>query len=228
MEVLLRLGSLLSPSFFAILAGLSLTAAAVLFIAAKRNITDTQVKGVKLSKLEPPEYRGTAYLVLAFGWSIFGLILSFIFAAVSPRVWGMVLLVSLSLLCLLFTLCFLCAGGGVLLRVVTEREGGTAYWFFSPVRYIDPVVVWFGDLLTTGVFRQPWFPETVIGRGSLDSVGEETPAFVMSGHEKVKVAEDMERLHHRLSRYEATLPLEQRERLLEMRSIAEELRIMHP
>ena len=82
MEILVRLGSLLSPSFFAVLAGFSLTAAALLFVAGKRNIAEPQVTGAKLSELEPPEYRGTGYLVLAFGWSILGLILSFVFGAI--------------------------------------------------------------------------------------------------------------------------------------------------
>lgn len=227
MEILVRLGRLLSPSFFAILAGFSLTAAALLFVAGKRNIAEPQVTGAKLSELEPPEYRGTGYLVLAFGWSIFGLILSFVFGAIGAGFFGNLILVILSLLCLVFTLCFLYAGGGTLLRAVAGQKGGGVRWFFPPIRYIDILIVRFGDWLTAGFFRPSWYPRIAAKIGLAKGV-KETPIPVMSGSEKAKPTREMERLHRMLTEYEAQLTLEQREKLTEERRIVEELRSMYP
>jgi len=225
MEILVRLGSLLSPSFFAVLAGLSLTAAALLFVAGKRNVAEPQVTGAKLSELEPTEYRGTGYLVLAFGWSMFGLILSFVFGAIGAGFFGSLILVILSLLCLVFTLCFLYAGGGTLLRAVTGQEGGVVRWFFPPMRYIDTLITWFGDLLTAGLFRPSWYPRIAAKIGLAKGV-EETPA--MSGFEGAKPDKEMERLHRKLAEYQTRLTPEQREKLTEERRIVEELRSMYP
>ena len=55
MRILVKLGSLLSPSFFAIFAALSLTAAALLFVAGKRNAAEPQVRDIELSRVEPPD-----------------------------------------------------------------------------------------------------------------------------------------------------------------------------
>ncbi len=227
MEILVRLGRLLSPSFFAILAGLSLTAAALLFVAGKRSAAGPQVTGTKLSELEPNEYRGTGYLVLAFGWSIFGLVLSFIFGAIGTRFLGSLVLVILSLLCLVFTLCFLYAGGGTLLRAVTGQRGGGVPWFFPPMRYIDTLIVRFGDLLTAGLFRPSWYSRIAAAIGLAEGVkGIPTPA--MSGSGRAKLDEEMERLHRRLAEYEAQLTPEQREKFMEERRIVEDLRSMYP
>ena len=223
MEILARLGSLLSPSFFAILAGLSLTVAALLFVAGKRNATEPQVKGTRLSTVEPIEYRATGYLVLAFGWSIFGLVLGFIFGAISAGFVGSLILVILSLLCFLFTLCFLYAGGGTLLRAATGHEGGVVRSFFPPMQYIDTLIVQFGDLLTTGRFRQLRYPSIVTKIG----LARGTPA--TAGYKEAKAAEEMELLLHRkLAEYEARLTPEQREKLMADRKIVEELQSMYP
>jgi len=227
MEILVRLGRLLSPSFFAILAGLSLTVAALLFVAGKRNIAEPQVTGAKLSELEPPEYRGTGYLALAFGWSMLGLVLGFIFGAIGAGFFGSLILVILSLLCLVFTLCFLYAGGGTLLCAVTGQKGGVVRWFFPPMRYIDTLITWFGDWLTAGLFRPLWYPRIAAKIGLAKGV-KETPIPVMSGSEKAKPDREMERLHHKLAEYEAQLTPEQREKLMEERRIVEELRSMYP
>ncbi len=228
MEILVRLSRLLSPSFFAILAGLSLMVAALLFVTGKRDAAEPQVKGTRLSELEPPEYRSTAYLVLAFGWSMFGLVLGFIFAAIGPSFWGSLILVILLLLCLLFTLCFLYTGGGTLLRAVTGQKGGLVPWFFPPMRHIDSLIVRFGDLLAAGFFRQLWYPRIVTKIGGPANAVKETPTTVMSGYGEAKVAEEMERLHRKLVEYEAHLAPEQREKLTEGRRIVEELRSMYP
>jgi hypothetical protein len=224
MEILARLGSLLSPTFFAILAGLSLTAAALLFVAGKRDVVESQVKGTKLSELEPTGYRGTGYLLLAFGWSMFGLVLGFIFAAIGTRVFGSLILVILSLLCLLFTLCFLYAGGGALFRAVTAQKGTIAHFFFPFMGPIDNRIVRFGDFLTADLFRQLWYPEIVIENGGIAEAIKETPTTVMSGSEKAKAADEIERLRHKLAEYEARLTPEQREKLMEERRIVEELK----
>lgn len=227
MEILVRLGSLLSPSFFAVLAGFSLTAAALLFVAGKRSAVNPEVRGAKLSELEPPEYRGTGYLVLAFVWSMFGLIFSFIFGAVGTGGFWSLILVILCLPCFLLTLCFLYAGGGTLLRAVTGQEGGVVRWFFPPMRYIDILIVRFGDWLTAGLFRPSWYPRVAAKIGLAKGV-KETAATAMSDSEKVKPGREMERLHRMLAEYEAQLTPEQRERLTEERRIVEELRSMYP
>ena len=228
MEILIRLGGSLSPSFFAVLAGLSLMAAALLLVAGRRNAAEPQARGARLSTLEPTEYRGTAYLVLAFGWSIAGLVLSFIFAAIGASFLGRLILTILSLLCFLFTLCFLYAGGGTLLHAVTGQKGRGISWFFPPMQYIDILIVQFGDLLTTGLFKQLWYPSIVTKIGLAKEV-KETPTTVMAGYKEAKATENMEMLLHRkLVEYEAHLSSEQREKLVEERRIVEELQSMYP
>ena len=228
MEILVRLGRLLSPSFFAILAGLSLTAAAVLFFAGKRGAAALRVKSSKLSQVEPPEYRGTGYLILAFGCSLVGLVLSFVFAAINPGFLGSLSFIILSLLCFVFTLCFLYAGAGTLLRAVTGQKGGIVRWFFPPMRYVDTLIMQFGDWLTAGLFRPPWYPRIATKIGGLANVVKETPTTVISGYQNKKAAEEMKRLQHKLAEYEACLTPEQREKLTEARRIAEQLRNMYP
>jgi len=228
MQVLTRLGSLLSPSFFAILAGLSLTAAALLFVAGRHNAADSQVTGIKLSELEPTEYRGTGYLILAFGCSMIGLVLSFIFAAISTSFVGSLSFVILLLLFFIFTLCFLYAGGGTLFRAATGQKGGVVYWFFPFMRYIDTAIARFGDLITTGLFRQSWRPRVVTKIGSPAEAVKETSITVMPGEKKAKPDKDMERLQYVLAEYESQLTPEQREKFVELRRIAEELRSMYP
>ena len=228
MEVLTRLGSLLSPSFFAILAGLSLTAAALLFVAGRHNAADSQITGIKLSELEPTEYRSTGYLVLAFGCSMIGLVLSFIFAAIGATFVGNLIFVILLLLFFIFTLCFLYAGGGTLFGAVTGQKGGVVYWFFPFMRHIDMLIMCFGDLITTGLFRQPWRPRIVTKIGGPAEVVKETPITVMPGEKKAKPDKDMERLQYVLAEYEAQLTPEQREKFVKLKKIAEELRSMYP
>ncbi len=228
MEVLTRLGSLLSPSFFAILAGLSLTAAAFLFVAGTHNAAGPYVTGTKLSELEPTEYRGTGYLVLTFVCSMIGLILSFIFAAIGTSFGGSLICVILLLLFFIFTLCFLYAGGGTLFGVVTGQWGRVTYWFFPFMRYIDTAIVRFGDLITTGLFRLPRRQRIVTEIGGLAEPVKETPATVMPGEKKAKPDKDMERLQYVLAEYEAQLTPEQREKFVKLRRIAEELRSMYP
>jgi len=228
MEILVRLGRLLSPSFFAILAGFSLTVAALLFVAGKRNVAEPQVTGTKLSELEPTEYRGTGYLVLAFGWSMFGLILSFVFGAIGTGgFWSLIPAIVLSLLCLLFTLCFLYAGGGTLLRAVTGQKGRITPFFFPFMGPIDTLIVRFGDLLTAGLFRPSWYPRIAAKIGLAKAV-KRIPTPAISGSEKAKPDREMERLHHKLAEYEAQLTPEQREKFMEERRIVEELRSMYP
>ena len=226
METLVRLGVLLSPSFFAILAGLSLTAAVLLFVAGKGTGVGIQVESAKLSKLEPTEHRHTVYLILAFGWSVIGLVLSFISGAIGIRAFWSVLLVILLLLCLLFTLCFLYAGAGALLRAVTGRRGGLVSRLFPPVRYVDALVVRFGDVLAAGLFRQSRYPGGVTEVGVSGEV-KGVPGTVTTGYKKSKVAEEMERLQRILAEYEALLTPQQKEKLVKMRRIAEELRNMY-
>ena len=227
MEILVRLGSLLSPSFFAVLAGLSLTAAALLFVAGKRNIAEPRVTGTKLSELEPIEHRGTGYLVLAFGLSMLGLIFSFVFGAIGTKSFGSLIFIILSLLCLLFTLCFLYAGGGTLLRAVTGEEGGVVRRFFPFMKHVDPLIEWFGDWVTAGLFRPSWYLRIGAKIGLAKAV-KRIPTPAISGSEKAKPDREMERLHHKLAEYEAQLTPEQREKFMEERRIVEELRSMYP
>lgn len=227
METLVRLGSLLSPSFFAILAGLSLMAAGLLFVAGRRDTAAPLVKGSKLSVLEPPEYRSTGYLVLAFGWSMFGLILGFIFAAIGARAHWSLVHVILSLPCLIFTLCFLYAGGVTLLHAVTGQKGRLVRWSFLPMRYVDILIVQFGDLLTVRLFGPSWSPEIATEVGGPAEAVEEPFTTLVSGHGREKLAEEMERLHAALAEYEAHLTPEQKEKLVNVRGIVEELRSMY-
>ncbi len=223
MEILVRLGSLLSPSFFAILAGLSLIGAALLFVAGKHNAAESQVRGTKLSQLELTEYRGTGYLALAFGWSIVGLILSFTFSAVGASFLGRLLLIILSLLCLLFILCFLYAGGGTLLHAVTSQKGEITQFLFPFMAPIDNLIIGFGDLLTTGLFRQSPYPWIATKVGPAKEI-KETPETIVFSHKEANATDKMEMLlHQRLSTYEARLTLEQIEKLEDERRIMEEL-----
>ena len=226
METWIRLGSLLSPSFFAIIAGLSLMSAAILFVSVKRSAAEPE--GILLSNLEPSEYRSSAYLVLAFGWSVIGLIIGFIFGAVGARGSGSPALVVLSLICLLFTLCFLFAAGGTLLNAVTGHQGRVTYWLFWRMRCIDNLVMQFGDLLAAGLFRRVWRPRVATESGIITKTGRETTTVIASSQKKTKVDEDMERLYQRLTQYKALLTPEQMVKLMEERSMIDELRNMYP
>ena len=226
MQILIRLGSLLSPSFFAILAGLTLIVAVLLFVVGKRSAARPQ--GTKLSNLEPTEYRGTAYLIFAFGWSMIGLVLGFILGVIGTGFLGNLVLVILSLLCLLFTLCFLYAVGGTLFHAVTGQNGGVVYWFFPFMRSVDKMIVRFGDLLAIGIFRLPRRPRIVTEIGGLAEALKETPTTVMPGYKKAKPDKDMENLRQKLAEYEAGLTPRQRESFVEMKRIMEELRSIYP
>jgi len=226
MEIWIRLGSLLSPSFFAIVAGLSLMSAAILFVSVKRSAAEPE--GTLLSNLEPSEYRSSAYLVLAFGWSVIGLVFSFIFGAVGARGPGSPALVVLSLICLLFTLCFLFAAGGTLLNAVTGHQGRVTYWLFWRMRRIDSLIMRFGDLLADGLFRRVWRPRVATGAGIITKTGGQTTTVIASDRKKSKVDEDMERLYRRLTQYKALLTPEQMDKLMEERRMIDELRNMYP
>ena len=179
METLVRLGVLLSPSFFAILAGLSLTAAVLLFVTGKSKGVDTQTETGKLSKSESVEHRYTVYLMLAFSWSMPGLILSLISGAIGIRPFWSPFLVILLLLCLLLALCFLYAGAGALLHAVTGQRIGFASRRFPPVRYIDDMIVWLGNVLTLGLLKQPKYTGGVtkdVVVGELGEVSEDVAA----------------------------------------------------
>jgi len=228
MEILVRLGSLLSPSFFAILAGLSLVAAALLFVAGKRGAAQAQVSGSKLSTLEPTEHRGTAYLVLASLWSIVGLVLSFVFAAIAAGPLSSLVLVILLLLCLLFTLCFWYAGGGTLLSAVAGQRGGAVRWSFAFMAPVDALIALFGDLLTASLFRQLGYPG-IPAKTAKVREAEEPAEAEAAAEEEAKTPDEMERLlHNTLTKYEARLNPEQREKLMQVRRIVEELRSMYP
>jgi hypothetical protein len=224
METLVRLSSLLSPSFFAILAGLSLTAAGLLFVGGRYNAAAPLVEDTKLSSLEPTEYRATGYLVLAFGWSIFGLVLGLIFGTIGARAYWSLTHIILSLPCLVLTLCFLYAGGATLLHAVIVQKGRPVPWFFPPMRYIDILIMRFGDLLTTA-FLKPSLPQRVSG-GVADAV-EEPLTSVLSGHGRKRLIQAMETLHATLAEYETHLTSEQKERLMKLRGIVQELTNTH-
>ena len=100
------------------------------------------------------------------------------------------------------------------MRAATGQKGGLIRWFFPPMRHIDTLILQFGDLLTAGIFGQPWCPRI----GGLARAVRKTPAY-----EKRKAAEEMERLHHEVAGYEARLTPEQREKLVEVRRTIEEL-----
>lgn len=226
METLVRLGSLLSPSFFAILAGLSLTVAGLLFVAGRRDAARLP-QDTKLSRLEPTEYRATGYLVLAFGWSMFGLVLSLIFGTIGASAYWSLVHVILSLPCLIFTLCFLYAGGATFLHAVTVQKGRLVPWFFPATRHIDILIMRFGDLLTTGFLAPSWSPQVASRTGGAAEAVEEPFTTVVSGHARDKLAEEMQRLHAALAEYETHLTPKQKEKLTKLRGIVEELRSMY-
>lgn len=227
METLVRLGALLSPSFFAILAGLSLTAAVLLFVTGKGKGADTQTETGKLNKSESVGHKYTVYLMLAFSWSMPGLILSLISGAIGIRPFWSPFLVVLLLLCLLLTLCFLYAGAGALLHTVTGRRIGFASRRFPPVRYIDDMIVWLGNVLTLGLLRQPKYTGGVTRDGVVGEL-EEISEDVAAGIKKQKLPIEMEKLQRVLTEYETSLTPEQKAKLVKMRGITEEMKNTYP
>ncbi|MCK4581558.1 MAG: hypothetical protein KAU10_09405 [Dehalococcoidia bacterium] len=227
METLTRLGSLLSPSFFAILAGFSLMAAALLYLVGRWHAADAEGEGMRLSHVEPTEHRVSGYLLLAFGWSMCGLVFSFISGATGVRDFWSLAFAILLLLFLLFTLCFMYAAAGTLLCAVRgEQEDAFRGWFFPRSRYVDTVIVRFGDALLGGLFKESWHPAIVTGVVGWFRVPDRSGGSVASGKGKSTLAEDLERLERRLHQYEASLSPEQREKVAVLRGIAAELRDM--
>ena len=227
METLVRLGALLSPSFFAILAGLSLTAAVLLFVTGKGKGADTQTETGKLNKSESVGHKYTVYLMLAFSWSMPGLILSFISGAIGSRPFWSPFLVILLLFCLLLTLCFLYAGAGALLYAVTGRRIGFTSRRFPPVRYIDAMIVWLGNVLTLGLLKQPKYTGGVTKGGAVGEPGEVSED-VAAGIKKQKLPIEMEKLQRVLTEYETSLTPEQKAKLVKIRGITEEMKNTYP
>ena len=227
METLVRLGALLSPSFFAILAGLSLTAAVLLFVTGKGKGVDTQAETGELSKSKSVENRYTVYLMLAFSWSMPGLVLSFISGAIGIRPFWSLFLVILLLFCLLLTLCFLYAGAGALLHTVTGRRIGFTSRRFPPVRYIDAMIVWLGNVLTLGLLKQPKYTGGVTRGGVVEEPGE-VSGNAAAGIKTQKLPIEMEKLQRVLTEYETSLTPEQKAKLVKIRGITEEMKNTYP
>jgi len=87
---------------------------------------------------------------------------------------------------------------------------------------IDALIVWFGDLLTMGLFRPTQYPSIVT---KISPVGEFERASKTADSREAKALKEIEELLQRkLAKYEAPLTTEQREKLEEARRIVEELR----
>jgi hypothetical protein len=173
-EILRRLENLLSPTLLLTLAALSLTAATILWVAAGRKPNKAKTKNQtidRLSTLQPPEYRGTAYLILSFGWFLLDFVFFAFFRLIGAGTFHFIVLEiadkAIIFLLFFFGLCFLYAGAGDLLRAVTGREGGVIYhlgprWMVFlewPKRLAvlvveDLVIIRLGNYITRGLFKE--------------------------------------------------------------------------
>ncbi len=219
---------MLSPSLFAILAAISLVGAALLLVMGKYSGAGVRVESARLSDLEPSEYRVAAYLILASGWGALGLVLALISGATDPGSAGNLVLLILSLLCLVFLLCFLYAAGCTLLHTLVGRTDGPVAWFFPATRHFDSLVVRFGDLLLSGIYAKP-SRATVTGRaGNLTRAIARGRGSSPHGRGQLDPAETIARIEGILAEYEAGLSSEQKGKLARLRGIVQELGDMQP
>ncbi len=222
-EPLARLDSMLFPSLFAVLAGISLIGAALLFVMGKYGGAEIRVESTRLSDLEPSEYRVAAYFILSSGWGVLGLVLTLVSGATGVGSAGNSVLLILSLLCLVFLLCFLYAAGCVLLHTLVGRTDGPVAWFFPATRHFDSLIVRFGDLLLSGIYAKP-SQESVVTRA-----GGFTRAIIRStrgsphGQGRLDPAETIARIEGILAEYEAGLSSEQKGKLARLRGIVQDL-----
>ncbi len=214
---------MLSPSLFAILSGISLIGAALLFVMGKYGGAEIPAQTGKLSDLEPSEYRVAAYLALVSGWGVAGLVLTLIAGVTGAgSVCGLILIV-LASLCLVVLLCFLYAAGCTLLHTLVGRTDGPVAWFFPATRHIDSVIVWFGDLLLSSIYAKTSQPSVArrargSGRGMLRAVARAPHA-----EGQMNAADAMARIESILAEYEAGLSGEQRKKLESLRRVVQEL-----
>jgi hypothetical protein len=227
MDILARLSETLTPFFFSVFAGASLVGAVVLFVVG-RVTGSAGASGARMSTLRPVESRAAGYLVLAFGWSVIGLLLSMASTASAYASMARSTFVLLSCLTLLFTLCFLYAGMAVILGSVTGQASEDGRWFFPGLRWLDGAIVGFGDALFDLLMAR-W------GRGARlphvrrpSSFGRFYLPGVSRRDEATKLAEEMQRLQDRLTAYEARLSPEQADQLRQARRIVEELKSCAP
>ena len=123
----------------------------------------------------------------------------------------------------MLTLCFLYAGAGALLHAVTGQRIGFASRRFPPVRYIDDMIVWLGNVLTLGLLKQPKYTGGVAKDGVVGGPAE-VSGDVAAGVKKQKLPMEEEKLQRVLTEYEASLTPEQRDKLVKMRGITEEMK----
>lgn len=219
---------MLSPSLFAILSGISLIGSALLFVMGKYGGAEMRVQHAKLSDLEPSEFRVAAYLVLASGWGVVGLVLTLI-AGVSGTgsAFGLVLIV-LASFCLVVVLCFLYAAGCTLLHTLVGRTDGPVAWFFPATRHFDSLIVRFGDLLLSGIYANASHESVVTRVGGLPRAIVRSRRGSPHGQGRLDPAEAIARIEGILAEYEAGLSSEQKGKLARLRGIVQDLGDMHP
>lgn len=228
MDILVRLGGILTPFFFAVFAGASLVAVALLFAVGRLAGSKAGETTGKLSSAGAVEFRAAGYVVLGFGWSVVGLLLALVGAASAYDSAFRAVFALLSLLSFVLVLCFLYAGTAVVLGAATGQASEDGRWFFPALWWLDSPIVRLGDMLfdllmgrRTGGARMPHMGRpSSFGRLHLPGVSRRDDA--------TKVAEEMQRLRDRLTAYEARLSPEQADQLRQARRIVEELKSYAP
>lgn len=158
--------NVLCAILFVALAGISLTAVALVSIIVRTRNASVQAGATRLSQLNPPEYRSVGYLFLSFLWCVIGLLLALVFSLVvslaisiggtnSSWYWAITILNGVLIgLVLILVLSFLYAGAGHLLRSMLSQEGALIRQFFPPIRHYEELIVRFGDYMTRGLFQR--------------------------------------------------------------------------
>jgi hypothetical protein len=219
---------MLSPSLFAILSGISLVGAGMLFVMGKYGGPEIRMQSAKLSDLEPSEYRVAAYLALVSGWGVAGLVLTLIAGlAGGDSVCGVVLIV-LASLCFVVLLCFLYAAGCTLLHTLVGKTDGPVAWFFPATRHFDSQIVRFGDFLLSGIYAKPSRESVMTRAGGLPRAIARSRGGARHGQGPLDPAEAIARIEGILAEYEAGLSSEQKAKLATLRGIVQDLGDMHP
>lgn len=228
MDIVVRVGGVLTPFFFAVFASASLVGVALLFAIGRIAGSRTDEPPEKLSNAGAVEYRAAGYLVLAFGWSVLGLLLAIVGTASAYESPLHAILVVLSLLSFLFVLCFLYAGMAVVLGAATGQASEDGRWFFPALWWLDGAIVRFGDALFGLLMGRTGGGGRKLHMRRPGSPGRFHVPGVSRRDEATRIAEEMQRLRDRLTAYEARLSPEQAEQLRRARKIVEELKSYAP